>query len=541
MLRTVLVVCAVGAVASVRAAPKTYWATYSDYRRVSITQTEQAPVGWTVKAEYSATQMTTNWDVLKLQSNGVAKDENQAYAAGYLEGYLTAENSRNHATNMAGLIGQNTNDKVRQWFSRNMQWMDGMTKAQNATSDFWFHVGLNWIYYQGIFDGTQAKLPPSQQFDSVSFFIFSNLPDLMDVAPACQVQSAQRSQDWRRMNKTAYEQWVVMNSHCSALIKILPDFSDIFFGQTTWMNYNMMNRVYKVITMKYNASRSTNAKTVSMSSYGGAISSQDDFHLMDNGMVTIETSLEVLNMSLYEYTQPESLLYGYRIMTANRMATSAQEWTTIFGRYNSGTYNNEWLALDLSKFTPKKALPAGTMWISNQMPGKYMAVDATERLALGYIPSYNVPAIPEIFEYAGYPAAVAQQGPEMNSYELCVRAQIFRRDQGNVKDMASFKFLMQYNNYENDPISAGNPVYAIMARGDLPISGSSQPPMCFGALDTKAGSYSLWKASGAAVEAFGGPTPQQPVFDFNTTAAVQCGPHIGMADSFAFGWQTILP
>jgi len=114
MLRTVLVVCAVGAVASVRAAPKTYWATYSDYRRVSITQTEQAPVGWTVKAEYSATQMTTNWDVLKLQSNGVAKDENQAYAAGYLEGYLTAENSRNHATNMAGLIGQNTNDKVRQ-------------------------------------------------------------------------------------------------------------------------------------------------------------------------------------------------------------------------------------------------------------------------------------------------------------------------------------------------------------------------------------------------------------------------------------------
>ena len=40
-----------------------------------------------------------------------------------------------------------------------------------------------------------------------------------------------------------------------------------------------------------------------------------------------------------------------------------------------------------------------------------------------------------------------------NSYQLAPRAQIFRRDIGNVQDTQSLQYLMRYNDYLNDPIA----------------------------------------------------------------------------------------
>jgi hypothetical protein len=69
----------------------------------------------------------------------------------------------------------------------------------------------------------------------------------------------------------------------------------------------------------------------------------------------------------------------------------------------------------------------------------------------------------ELFWLAGYGEAVAQCGPEMNDYETRVRAQVFRRDQGLVSDLLSFQQLLRYNDYEQDSISQGSPVYVIVA------------------------------------------------------------------------------
>ncbi len=50
------------------------------------------------------------------------------------------------------------------------------------------------------------------------------------------------------------------------------------------------------------------------------------------------------------------------------------------------------------------------------------------------------------------PEAVEQRGLG-ESYQLAPRAQIFRRDVGNVVDTDSLEYLMRYNNYLNDPIA----------------------------------------------------------------------------------------
>ena len=73
----------------------------------------------------------------------------------------------------------------------------------------------------------------------------------------------------------------------------------------------------------------------------------------------------------------------------------------------------------------------------------------------------------------------AKKEGDFYSYGHSPRAQIFKRDHANVKDMESMIQLMRSNNYMTDPISACNCTpsysasYAISARADLnPSSGT---------------------------------------------------------------------
>lgn len=58
-----------------------------------------------------------------------------------------------------------------------------------------------------------------------------------------------------------------------------------------------------------------------------------------------------------------------RNMVANRLATSAAEWTTIFSQHNSGTYNNQWMVVDFNLFEPGQPLQNGTLFVLEQFPG----------------------------------------------------------------------------------------------------------------------------------------------------------------------------
>lgn len=103
------------------------------------------------------------------------------------------------------------------------------------------------------------------------------------------------------------------------------------------------------------------------------------------------------------------------------------------------------MIVDYNLFTPgevlapgSQKLTAGTLWVVEQIPGLVMGQDVTDILEKGYWASYNIPFFPEIYELSGYPAVVQQAGVRQ-SYQMAPRAQIFRRDQGNVVDMDSMK------------------------------------------------------------------------------------------------------
>ena len=81
-----------------------------------------------------------------------------------------------------------------------------------------------------------------------------------------------------------------------------------------------------------------------MASYPGMLYSSDDFALMSSGLAIIETTISVWNNSLFDNTKPTGQLPTWiRAIVSNQLARTGREWCKIYSKYNSGTYNNQWL------------------------------------------------------------------------------------------------------------------------------------------------------------------------------------------------------
>ncbi|KAK3755109.1 hypothetical protein QZH41_017929, partial [Actinostola sp. cb2023] len=272
------------------------------------------------------------------------------------------------------------------------------------------------------------------------------------------------------------------NGHCSVLIKALPGYENILASHTSWFHYSTMIRIYKHYHLNIKES-TTGSFKMSFSSYPGLISSLDDFYIMDSGLVLLETTYNVFNTSLFEHVQPQSLLAWQRVRLCQtlwrEMAKNGREYLSSITQ-SRGTYNNQYMILDLKLVQLNKTLHDNALWIVEQIPTYVASGDQTEILRLGYWPSYNVPFYEKVYNLSGYPEFVEKHGTSY-SFQLAPRAKIFRRDQATVRDMDTLKHLMRYNDYKKDPYSLDNPMNSICSRGDL----MPDKPFAFGCTDTK--------------------------------------------------------
>jgi hypothetical protein len=76
-------------------------------------------------------------------------------------------------------------------------------------------------------------------------------------------------------------------------------------------------------------------------------------------LTIIETTIDNYNDNLYHNILPISVPEWIRIVVANRLANSGQDWVNQFFLFNDGTYNNQWMITDFKKFTPKSPPQAG--------------------------------------------------------------------------------------------------------------------------------------------------------------------------------------
>jgi hypothetical protein len=190
-------------------------------------------------------------------------------------------------------------------------------------------------------------------------------------------------------------QTALYKGHCSALIKPLPDGSDLFVAHTTWVSYDYVLRVMK--KYKFGFKTIEDQKLIpSFSSYPGLINSADEYYILSSGLVAQETTLENYNNSLWGRIHSKAVVLEFvPNIIANCLANSSKEWTDIFGLYNSETYNNQFMIIDCKKYktgTKLSELKKNLLWVLEKMPGLIRAAGVTYVLRnQGYCVSYNVP------------------------------------------------------------------------------------------------------------------------------------------------------
>jgi len=336
--------------------------------------------------------------------------------------------------------------------------------------------------------------------------------------------------NWAALDATNFMKEFHKRVSCSALVTYTGD--AIRAGHTTWTSYNNMLRIYKRVTWNLDGKP---VHKVAFSSRPGYLYSKDDFYTLPlQRMIVMETTNAVFENSLYDKVVPTALMAWQRVPVSNFLAKDGTEWAEMMSHYNSGTYNNQWIAITLDRAS-KAGLQDGFLTIAEQIPGEVKVTDVTDLVRRqGYFSSYNVPFDDGIFHKSGYIQQIAKMGDE-NSYINCSRARIFRRDAPNARtSMKDFKRVLGSNNYQTDPFSLGDPNKAIMSRGDLDI----EAPSLFGAVDTKVTEVvpgaENW--DGTAWARSGPTTDNQPPFSWLTIPDSEPVLHLGQPAIFDFDY-----
>ncbi|KAM6950993.1 phospholipase B-like 1 [Aplochiton taeniatus] len=477
---------------------------------------------------FNDTLLLSGWGVLEIKaghSDRSEGDEITYFLAGYLEGFLTAEQMFSHYSNM---YPQMIKDEkilapLKKFMSKQDYWAREQVKLKSNTDPLWLHLGLILAQLDGLQAGA-AHWAKSRQREPLSVFaiqFLNGIGDLLDLIPALAPRS----------NASGQFRMPGMG-HCSALIKVLAGYENLLVAHSSWYTYAATMRIYKHWDFRL-ADPHTATGKMSFSSYPGFLMSLDDFYLLGSGLLMTQTTNSVFNTSLFSHVSPHSLLAWQRVRLAHNLARTGEEWARVFSKYNSGTYNSQYMVLDLSRVSLGQSISDGALTVVEQIPGKVLHSDQTPALRRGYWPSYNVPFHSDIYNLSGYCAMWRRHGEDF-SYDLCPRAKIFRRDQAKVTDLHSLKHLMRYNNYKYDPYSKGHPCKTICCRNDQ-RQRRARPGGCY---DTKVTDFQM--ALQLVAEAINGPTTQgglQPFSwqQFNHTA------HKGLPDIYNFSFVSMKP
>ncbi|XP_077509298.1 putative phospholipase B-like 2 [Amblyomma americanum] len=487
--------------------------------------TAVVPVAW---ACFQNRIPSEGWSYLEVESSPSVSDHIQAYAAGALEAYLTRQLIEYQWTNMFGRYCYNNIlycSRLRRFLNYNLRYSHRQQDIHRDADPYWRMVHLQMQQLTGLHDVFEYRaLDFRNRLRTASRVLFlSGVGDLLEL----------EAKFGRILDRHS-----IMMLTCSALIKIAPGNRDIYFAHTSWFKFSSMLRTQKKYKFPWRTIETQGdvipGHTLTMSSYPGCLNSFDDFHLTSAGLAVMETSLKNTNHRLLLRVRPNAgPLTWVRNMVASRLATSGSQWAAIFTRFNSGTYNNQWMILDYKRFMPGGSLQPETLWLVEQLPGMVEFSDITPILNMqGYWGSYNEAFLPNI----ALMTRPAGRERSLNHYSLDPRAETMRLLHPCVTDMETLKKLMRYTatsgmcplpcNYSR---LSSNEYASMCPRFDLWLHGPS------GGTDTKITNHRLFQS--LEFEAVSGPTSQDtPPFQWSTSPFRAAAAHFGQPDTWDFGF-----
>ncbi len=343
------------------------------------------------RARYNKTLNQIGWSKLFVETFDNAAPEIISWAAGFIEGKLTAPQILDFYNNLVELHQHESSylndvfkyyEKVEKFIRRktNKESLENLKDLK--TLEYWISVAMTQAQSDGLLQGFNSIMKSNIFNLSQIYFINADgeVPELINVFKYKSFDNNSSNYSFKEKSSKikkneifskAYLKeyygsedpeivWhkIMSNSHCSAIIKLLKDdndnLKDIFVGHTTWDSYSEMHRIFKKYSFSYTmyGIQKKNSE-VMLSSYPGALTSTDDFYVLNKNIVVLETTLEMLDKTIYQRNMPDadSHVPNYiRISVANRLANSAKEWSEIFKQNNSGTYNSQWMIIDYGRF-----------------------------------------------------------------------------------------------------------------------------------------------------------------------------------------------
>lgn len=333
-------------------------------------------------------------------------DHKRMYAAGLLEGALTAPEIKSFYVNTRSSISDEDRDQLSTHiFLPELLFLDrhrpsGHEHAE-PESAFWRQSVAQACQLFGMLDGyhlARKHLYADEHFPDeldVADFMRLNadgqvdeLKDrVVDVRPSSSHSKAWLSSSFlqqpgddggggalrtTRGRGSGKDAWV-KPGRCSALVRFTGD--ELYTAHTTWENYNEATRSIKRYQFPLRDSKDS-CHTVLMSSYPGCITSTDDFVIGSNNVLITETTTNVQNENRHRWLQGRIPDYVH-VMSAMRLSGDGKSFVDQFlntaghGKYAlTGTYNSEWMVVDYNKFKKEeKKLDDGALYVIDTGPG----------------------------------------------------------------------------------------------------------------------------------------------------------------------------
>lgn len=235
---------------------------------------------------FNDTLQATGWTTLTVFANESAPSDLQAYAAGYLEAYATAERIWQHHANLVGGLFSDSKgtvpEAIRDFIEANDAWVRGHASV-SSSDPYWSAVGFAYEQLAGLVAGYAASVFATQGGSSralqrFDFLLLNMQGDVGDLQTKFSAQERSllrvggRKPGWVPASWEEALRAETFRTHCSSMVRMTEGSADLMAAHNMWWSYYAMVRVAKTYSFP-------GCATVSFTSYPATLTSTDDYYV----------------------------------------------------------------------------------------------------------------------------------------------------------------------------------------------------------------------------------------------------------------------
>lgn len=211
---------------------------------------DDSAVSWGYYKDMTVFAASNGFGQLSITTNPLYNDTTQMFAAGYLEACLTHERIYSHTNNAMAWITEQFKggvipQVVQDFFATQDQWTRSQIASNN--SDYWQGMSAILSQFDGMVQGYHDIAPSNETLTTFQLQSVGAIGDYLDLIVALTSEGP----DFDAMTDSELMSFVRKNNHCSALVKVTGDFSELFFAHVAWFIYQSMTFVSGINILFY--------------------------------------------------------------------------------------------------------------------------------------------------------------------------------------------------------------------------------------------------------------------------------------------------